>query len=321
MIGNLIALLVLVALTVLLGWLAMRAWRSKRAWIKWPGTIVAGLLTLLLALVTAVTGKGMFDLYRPYPVAAVNVSIAGTPEQLARGERLASALCAGCHSTNDDLPLSGGRNFSDDSGMPMGDFYPPNITPAGRIKDLSDADIFRILRSGVAPDGRLTAMAFFPVRSLSDDDAKAVIAYLRRQKPVAGDKPPVNLTALMAAFVGLGFIKADAATAPIQPVSAPLKATSAEYGKYVAAFMSCVDCHGPALDGNAPPPSPPGAPNITVIVPKWSKDDFFKAMRTGVDPSGRTISSDMPWKLIGRLDDVELEALYLHLHALTPITK
>lgn len=320
MIGNLIALLILVALVVLFGWLAVRAWRSKRAWLKWPGVVVAGLLTLLLLLVTLATGKGFFDLYRPYPVAAVNVSIAGTPEQIARGEKLATALCAGCHTTSGEPPLSGGGSFGEESGLPLGDFYPPNITPAGRIKDLSDADIFRILRTGVAPSGRLTAMGFFPVRNLSDDDAKSVIAYLRQQKPVPGDKPPLNPSALMLAFVGLGFIKADAASAPIQPVTAPPKAANAEYGKYVAAFMSCVDCHGPKLDGDVPPPAPPG-PNITVIVPKWSKDDFFKTMRTGVDPSGHTVQEPMPWKQIGKLDDVELEALYLYLHALTPITK
>jgi hypothetical protein len=29
----------------------------------------------------------------------------------------------------------------------------------------------------------------------------------------------------------------------------------------------------------------------------------------------------MPWQQIGKLDDVELAALYIHLHALTPIVK
>ncbi len=319
MVVNLISLLVLAALVVLFGWLAARAWRSKHAWLKWPGVVLAGLLTLLLLLVTLVTGKGIFDLFRPYPVAAASVSIAGTPEQVARGQHLATVLCASCHSSNGEPPLSGGDNFS--PGLPMGDLYPPNITPGGRLRNLSDADIFRILRSGIAPDGRLTVMAFFPVRNLSDEDVTAVIAYLRTQKAVEGDKPPFNPSPLFAAFVGLGFIKADAASAPILPVSAPPKAANAEYGKYVAAFGSCADCHGPQLAGDAPPPSPPGAPNLTVIIPKWSKDDFFKTMRTGVDPTGHSLQEPMPWKQIGKLDDVELEALYLHLHSLTPVTK
>jgi len=320
MIGNLIGLGILIALVVLGAWLTWRAWHSKRALLKWGGVILAGLLTLLFALVTVVVAKGFIDLYRPYPVAAANVSIEGTPEQIARGEYLAAFLCASCHGQNGELPLSGGGNLSADTGLPLGDVYAPNITPTGRISALSDADIFRILRTGVEPGGRLTAMSFFPVRYLSDDDAKSVIAYLRHSQPVEGARPSLNPSPLFLAFVGLGFIKPAAADSQIQPVIAPPKAANHAYGEYVANFGSCQDCHGPALDGKAPPPAPPGASNLTVVVPQWSKDDFFKAMRTGIDPTGHQISPPMPWKQIGKLDDVELAALYEYLHALKPIT-
>lgn len=321
MVGNLIILLILVGIVVLFAWLTRRAWKSKRAVLKWVGVAVAGLLTVFFALGTLVIAKGFFDLYRPYSVAAVNVSIAGTPEQLARGEHLAGFLCASCHSQKSELPLSGGTNLSADTGLPLGDVFAPNITPAGKIKDLSDADIFRILRTGVEPGGRLTAMSFFPVRHLSDDDAKSIIAYLRHSQAVEGTRPPLNPSALFLAFVGLGFISPQAADSPIQPVIAPPKAATKEYGEYVANFGACSDCHGPALDGNAPPPAPPGATNLTVVMPKWSKEDFFQAMRTGVDSTGHQISPPMPWKSIGKLDDVELEALYQYLHSLRPITR
>jgi mono/diheme cytochrome c family protein len=184
------------------------------------------------------------------------------------GEQLAAFLCASCHTTNGELLLSGGNNLSADSGMPLGDVYPPNITTGGRLKELSDADVFRILRSGVRPNGQLTAMGFFPVRALSDEDAKAVIAYLRQAPAVDGQRPPLNASPLLLAFVGLGFIPAPAADKPIQPVITPPKAATVEYDKYVADFGDCRGCHGEKLDGNAPPPAPPGATNITVIVPK-----------------------------------------------------
>ncbi|MDL1898200.1 hypothetical protein FBQ82_18265 [Anaerolineae bacterium CFX7] len=199
MIGNLISLVILIALVVLGAWLTWRAWHSKRALLKWGGVVGAGLLTLLFALVTVVVAKGFIDLYRPYPVATANVSIEGTPEQIARGEYLAGFLCASCHGQNGELPLSGGGNLSADTGMPLGDVYAPNITPAGRISALSDADIFRILRTGVEPGGRLTAMSFFPVRFLSDDDAKSVIAYLRHSQPVEGARPTLNPSPLFLA--------------------------------------------------------------------------------------------------------------------------
>ncbi len=321
MLANILWLLGLVAIVVLFAWLTRRAWGSKRAWLKYPGILLGGLLTLVFALVTVVIGKGMFELYRPYPVPAVNVAIAATPEQVARGEHLASVLCASCHSQNGELPLSGGGNMSEETGLPLGDVYAANITPAGKLKELTDADVYRILRTGVDPSGRLTAMSFFPVRYLSDEDAKAIIAYLRQSKPVEGTRPALNPSPLLAAFVGLGFISADAASSPIQPVSSPSKAVTKEYGTYVLSFMDCKGCHGPTLSGDAPPPAPPGASNITVIVPKWSKDDFFKAMRTGVDVTGHQIQPPMPWKQIGKLDDVELAALYEYLHGLTPVVK
>ncbi len=320
MLVNFIVLLVLMALVVLLGWLTYRAIRSNKLWLKVAGGVLGGLATLVCLAVTFVIGKGMFELYRPYPVAAVDVAIEGTPEQIARGQHLAEFLCASCHSSNGELPLTGGTNLSEDTGMPLGDVYAPNITPAGKIQDLSDADIFRIFRTGVEPSGRLTAMAFFPVRHLSDEDARAIIAYLRHSQPVEGTRPPLNPSPLFLALYGLGLMKAEAADAPISPVSAPPKAATQAYGEYIASFGACQDCHGPNLAGNAPPPAPPGAPNLTVIMPHWSKEDFFQAMRTGVDPSGHQISPLMPWKTIGKLDDVELEALYEYLHALPPIT-
>lgn len=321
MLGNLIVLIVLLALVVAFAWLTRRAWQVKRAWLRFPGVILFGLLTLVPVLVALVIGKGVYELYRPYPVQAVNVSIAGTPEQVARGQHLASVLCASCHTENGELPLSGGNNMSGETGLPLGDVYPSNITRGGKLKELSDADIYRIMRTGIEPSGRLTAMSFFASRYLSDEDSQSIIAYLRQGKATEDTRPPFNPSPVLAALVGLGFISPEAATAPIQPVSAPPKAVTKEYGAYVLSFTDCKGCHGPTLSGDAPPPAPPGAANITLIVPKWSKDDFFKAMRTGVDPTGHQIQPPMPWKQVGQLDDVELAALYEYLHALTPVVK
>ncbi len=320
MLGNIIWLLGFVVVVILFAWLTRRAWGSKHKILKWPALLLAGLLTLIFALVTFVIGKGMLELYRPYPVAAVNVTIAGTPEQLARGEHLATVLCASCHTQNGELPLSGGNNLSEDSGLPLGDVIPPNITPGGKLKELSDADVYRIIRTGIEPSGRLTAMGFFPVRSLSDEDAQSIIAYIRRAKPVEGARPAFNASPLLAAFIGLGFIQ-PAGDASIRSVNAPTKAVNKEYGEYVLNFMDCKGCHGPTLSGDAPPPAPPGASNLTLFMPNWSKDDFFKTMRTGVDPNGNQVKPPMPWKQIGKLDDVELEALYTYLHGLTPVLR
>ena len=320
MLGNLITLAILIALVVLFAWLLRRAWRLKRWYVKWPLLVLAGLLTLLLALIAVLDARGLYMFYASYPVAASHVTIAGTPEQVARGEHMAAVMCATCHSTNLPLPLSGGNNLSDDAGIPLGDLYAPNITPAGVIKNLSDDDIWRILRTGVDPRGRITMMAGVPASRLSDEDAQAVLAYLRRSAPVEKQTPPISISPLLAIFAGAGLVQI-AAPAAIQPVSAPPKAVSREYGDYIVNLLDCRGCHGPALDGNAGPLAPPGASNLTVVMPQWSKAEFFQAMRTGVDSTGHQIRPPMPWKSIGTLDDTELAALYEFLHGLTPVVK
>jgi len=319
MTGIWISLVIFVGIVALCGWLTVRALRSSRTWVKIVGGVLGAAATFLFLAIVFVIGRGAFELFRTRPVATVDVSIVGTPEQIARGEHLASFLCASCHSQNGELPLTGGNNLSQDTGLPLGDIYAPNITPAGRIQNLSDADLFRILRTGVEPTGRLTAMAFFPVRYLSDDDAMSIIAYLRNAPSVAGERPPLNPSPLLAALVGMGLMGTDLGDAPIQPVSAPPKGVTIEYGEYIANFGDCRGCHGEKLDGNAPPPAPPGASNLTVVVPNWSRDEFIQTMRTGVDPTGHKISPPMPWQTIGKMDDVELAALYEYLHALTPL--
>src|SRR4051812_47452743 len=126
MLGNILTLLVMVVLVVLFAWLVRRAWRLKRWYLRWPALLVSGLLTLLLLLITVLDARGLYLLYSSYPVAQAHVTIADTPEQVARGEHMATVMCATCHSTNSQLPLSGGFNLSDDAGLPLGDLYAPN---------------------------------------------------------------------------------------------------------------------------------------------------------------------------------------------------
>jgi mono/diheme cytochrome c family protein len=316
MLGNLVFWLVLVAVAVLFGWLVKRAWGAKHWFVKFPGVFFAGLLMLVFALVAIVGGIGLINIYKSYPVAPVNITIANTPEQIARGKHVADMFCVGCHTLNGQLPLTGGKNMSDDTGMPLGDIYPPNITPGGKIKDLTDSDLFRILNTGVEPSGRVSFMNVVNARFMSDEDKKAVIAYLHSQPTVTEQRPSVNFSYMTAILNGAGLVNFDVPNT-IALVTAPAKAPTKEYGEYITSFMDCHGCHGPTLTGDAKPPLPPGS-NLTQIVPKWSKDDFFKAMRTGVDRDGHQINDVMPWKNVAKMDDEELTALYEYLHVLNP---
>ena len=318
MLTNLLMMLVFLALLVLFAWLFWRSWKSKRWYLKWPGVVLMGLLTILAAVISYFYANGLLALYAPKPVAAVNITVARTPEQIARGQHLASVLCASCHTVDGNLPLSGGKNLGEDSPLPLGTIFPPNITPGGKLAELSDNDVMRILRTGIEPSGRLTFMAAVPVHNLSDEDATALVAYLRTAPAVQNVKPAPELSPLLVFMIGAGVVKVEAPVT-IQSVTAPPRGVNATYGEYVKSWMDCTGCHGPTLSKDGGPLAPPNAINITQVVPKWSKDDFFKTMRTGVDPTGHNVEPPMPWKTIGKLDDDELEALYIYLHGLTPI--
>ncbi len=190
------------------------------------------------------SGTGLYQFYAPrgQPVEAIQVQ--RTPDQIARGQHLADSLCAGCHTTTGQLPLSGGRDIGLDSPLPIGHFYSINLTPGGPIKDWSDGEILRVLREGVDRDGHpLVGMSGYGVRYLSDTDKQAIIAYLRSQPPAANpvSDPPDQPDLLLAAMVGAGIVELRAPLAG--PVSAPPKAATVEYGAYVAKYQDCAFCH------------------------------------------------------------------------------
>jgi len=314
MFGTIMGLLIFVLVTALFGWLTRKAWGAGRAWIKWIGVILAGLFTLIFALLSVLGTVGTYKLFRSYNVPVPRITVDGTPEQIARGEHLADVLCATCHSLDGEFPMTGGKNMSEDAGMPLGDLYAPNITPAGDIAEMSDAELFRLIRTGVNEEGRATTMtAVMGPRSLSDEDTLAVIAFLRQSSAVEEEKPPFKPTVLLAVFVGAGLIPLDVPSS-IDVVSAPPKAATVEYGEYVAAYMDCRGCHGSNLDGVVPPPYPP-APNIRPLLSTWTKDQFASNVQGHV--SAPKPGDIMVWKYLARLDEVEFEALYLYLHYFT----
>ena len=101
---------ILIILILLFAFLTMRARRFRRPWLKWIGSFLSGLLTLVTAalLVLALTGFYKLDKRFDNPVPEVN--IAASPEQIARGGQLAN-ICVSCHTPGIQMPLSG-SNFA-----------------------------------------------------------------------------------------------------------------------------------------------------------------------------------------------------------------
>lgn len=109
-------------------------------------------------------------------------------DQLARGKYLAAmASCADCHTPRDDhgqplpgMDFAGGSNF-DEFGVSS-----VNITPdPSGIGYYDEAMFIKVLRTGhVGARGLKVPMPWWNYRNMSDEDLKAIYAYLRTVKPV-----------------------------------------------------------------------------------------------------------------------------------------
>ena len=310
MIPSFIGPLVAALLFFLLGRLALRA---RKSWIRWPALVLSGLIALACVEVALLTARGHTILSTAVPNAAPDWKVAGTSEQIARGQKL-SVACAQCHSTTGDLPLDGGTvNLF--GGGPMGSLYAPNLTPAGGLADWSDGQIVRALREGV--DDQNLSLVIMPsmfYHVLSDEDAQAVVAYLRSQPTVEHEVPERGLAWMAEALVGAGAIQTSVQPAIIAPQSAPPPGPTAEYGQYLVNVFACGSCHSPSLAGKKPGQGPAGS-NLTQLIPPMQQAVFIKLMRNGKEQV-----SGMPYQKISSVtSDEDLTAIYQYLHALKPL--
>jgi mono/diheme cytochrome c family protein len=236
---------------------------------------------------------------------------------VARGAYLVSAFpgCAGCHSTNSsaERPILDGQTFAEIAALAAVDA--PNLTPGGPLKEWTDGQIIRAIREGIDKDGHaLFLMPSAEYHTLSDMDVQALVAYLRTQPPVSKDPAPRRLTFLGTMLVGAGRLHLSDQS-PAQNVTAPPRGPTVAYGSHLADVSGCRTCHGPALDAQNIPQGPPPGPNLRVVK-GWTEEQFLRALREGVDPSGKKLAEQMPWRQYGRGTDDDLRALYAYLKSL-----
>jgi mono/diheme cytochrome c family protein len=310
-----VALLLL--LTVLGIWLARRSRRAEPPVVKWTGVVLSSLVALIGSVAVVLTVIGFYRINVPSTRGAVpQIKVAGTPEQIARGARFGT-FCGQCHSPNGQPPFVG-SNFAAE-GPPVGTLWAPNLTPAGEIGHWSDGEVIRAIREGIHQSGRaLIIMPSEVFRYLSDADVEGIVAYLRSQAPAEPNNPPAHLNVLAALLLGAGVVSTSAQPPIPHAVAAPAEAISTEHGRYLVSILGCRLCHGENLTGGKiGGPGPPGGPNLTPFLAKWSADEFVQTLRTGVDPNKHTLAPGMPWKSFSAFaSDTDLRAMYLYLHEL-----
>jgi mono/diheme cytochrome c family protein len=292
------------------------------------------LLVVLLLIGLVVVGVPAF-LYGAYPKMrpAPQMTAPKTPEAIERGRYLADAMtgCVACHSPIDetrpgDFPQAGlefsGRVFPPEAGFP-GTIVAPNLTPDPEtgIGQWTDGEVVRAIREGVSRDGRpLFPLMNYPAyRDFSDEDALAIVAYLRTQKPVRRAPGrteldfPVNMMIRMA-------------PQPLESAPAGIPASGIERGRALIKLMLCGECHTPRdgrgnpvpgmeLAGGNPFEGPWGvvyAANITshpsAGIGAYSNDDLKRVFREGKNRAGRELWI-MPWSITRNLTDADLDAL------------
>ena len=169
---------------------------------------------------------------------------------IARGKYLAygPAHCAHCHmpfnrlvdvEKGEEVPFIGGFGLE----IPPGKFNAPNITMDKEtgIGNKSDAEIYRMLRHNVRPNG-MAAFDFMPFINMSDEDIFSIIAYLRSTKPVKSEIINIEYSFLGKALLALEVIKPGVPNVPVP--EKVIKEPSIEYGRYLAyAVANCRGCH------------------------------------------------------------------------------
>lgn len=283
-------------------------------------------------------------------VALPVVSLAGTPEELARGAYLGRhvAACLSCHAERDWRYFSapptpgtegkGGERLDRELGFP-GVLVASNITPAA-LGSWSDAEVARAIAGGVSRDGE----ALFPVMNypaygkLAKSDLAAVIAWMRSLDAVPGEHPPRELDA------PLGFLVNAFPREPTGPDVPPAPGEPG-YGAYLAEAAGCSSCHTPVDDRGRPLEGEDYAGGREIIIPKgfgtlrspnltpdretglgaWTRELFIARFRSMTEDAVQAkelapgdFQSVMPWTEYSGMTEDDLGAIYDYLRTLPP---
>lgn len=314
---------------------------------------------ITLAVLLAVVGGAFAYVYgalprqRPPPEFEAPL----TPQSVERGAYLVQhvLLCHDCHSERDwtlysgpaKPPLGAGRPCMDRNtkavgiNFGMGGFPGRlcirNITPDGEtgIGDWTDGEIVRAMREGVSRDGEalFPIMPWFMYTGLSDEDAAAVIAYLRAQQPVRSFRPDRRLD--FPLNVVFRFYPHPLA-GPIAPVP---RSDTVAYGRYLTKIARCEFCHTARVRGRLEPVAERlfsgGVPfvmgrethyskNLTPHpdgLGGWTKAGFIGRFRRHTEPFPvvEERNSEMNWIAFSGMSDEDLGAIWDFLRTLPPL--
>jgi mono/diheme cytochrome c family protein len=266
-------------------------------------------------------------------VLMASSAVAQDSDLIARGQYLVTGPsgCGNCHSPlGPEGHIAGqelsGRLVEDNDAFTA---IAPNITPAGRIADWTDAELGRAIREGIRPDGSLIGppMPFTFYRNLSDTDVSAIVAYLRTVPSVENELGQSVYNIPLPPAYG----------PPVQTVADVPQGVTVEYGRYLAGPVAhCMECHtpmgpmGPMIDtdlgrGGFEFHGPWGtsvASNLTSHedgLAGYSDNEIATMTTEGKRPDGSPMFPPMPYGFFANMTDRDLAAIIVYLRSLPPL--
>jgi mono/diheme cytochrome c family protein len=262
-------------------------------------------------------------------LAALAATVATAYAQSAlvkRGDYLVNGImtCGNCHTpkgpTGDIMnrAFSGGISWDEPPFMVTA----PNITPDPDtgIGKWSDADIKKVLRTGIRPNGTPVAMVmptdFYEI--ITERDIDAIVAYLRTLKPIKNKVPdPIyKMPQVHHAFPGTE-----------KPFTEAMMSDKLKKGFYLASIAHCMECHTPMGPrgrefatklgtGGFEFPGPWGksvSRNITQSKTKgigsWTDDEIKRAITQGISKDGSKLKPPMGFHYYSTVSADDLDAV------------
>jgi mono/diheme cytochrome c family protein len=254
-----------------------------------------------------------------------------------RGEYLMNGpvACANCHTPRaKDMSFVPGMDYAGGFHIvdPAFEVYSANITPDKEtgIGSWTDEQIITAIREGKSREGKIIfpPMPVPTYNNMSDDDVKAIVAFLHTIKPVHNEVPESKWNIPQQAMP------------PAKGLPAPDKSDKVAYGRYiVTAQAHCFECHtGPDARGVPDVEHKLGAggflitlaPGVSVMtanitpdpetgIGKWSDADIKKALTEGLRPDGRHLSPPMPYPFFKNMTDEDIDAVIAFIRTIPPI--
>jgi hypothetical protein len=317
------------------------------------------ILKTVVALIFLVLAGALIYIYGflPRQRPAPDFQVDATPAVLERGRYLVNhvLLCNDCHSERDwtlysgpaKPPLGAGRPCLDRNSKAVGINFGTggfpgrlcirNITPdiETGIGGWTDGEIVRAIREGVSRNGEalFPIMPWFMYQGLSDEDAAAVIAYMRSQPPVKSFRPDRKLDFPLDVIFRFYPKPLDG------PVAAPARSDTVAYGRYLSKIARCEFCHTARIRGRVEPvpdrlfsggvPFVMGTrtqysmnltPHLTGLG-AWTKEMFLARFRLHKMsfPVTEEENSEMDWVAFSGMTDEDLGAIWDFLRTLPPL--